>query len=286
MHLDRKSIFTALFIFIVAGAAAQSNSLNGFTADETNLYMMNKQVGQFENRFNMEEDQFGKLLQLNDKNYRNNDMRKKILPGLFDKENPRTSGNLQKYFIEDVTKKDKPVYLDFHDQDWYGEVSATFTNGKGQDVNIILYLTLEKAGKGSKWILSNAYYNMFPSLFPKNDSTIQQELFLHPMSHELDFMNLHKALEDQQNIQYYASQYYQPDYLTLFFYQMKTGQLKFKQINSVKFHFFQIENWYFELSYFNRNSTNSGWLISNLQYVNDDQKTELIKTYRICTSKN
>jgi len=105
------------------------------------------------------------------------------------------------------------------------------------------------------------------------------------MSHELDFMNLHKALEDQKNIQYYGSQNYQPDYLTLFFYQMKTGQLTFKEINSVKFHFFQIDNWYFELSYFNRNESNSGWLISNLQYIDEKQKKELINTYRICASK-
>ena len=62
------------------------------------------------------------------------------------------------------------------------------------------------------------------------------------MSHELDFMNLHKALERPERIQYYASTEYQPDFLTLFFYQTKIGQLKFKQINDVKFHFFQIPN--------------------------------------------
>ena len=286
MFINLKYFITALSLFIsVNQLFAQSNSMNNYSADETNLYLMNKQVGQFENRFNMEEDQYGKLLPTDDKKYHNNDLRKKVLPGLFDKENPRTSGNLQEYFIADVTNPENPVYLDFHDNNWYGEVSTTFTSN-GKDVNIILYLTLEKANKGSKWILSNAYYNVFPSLFQTSDSLLQSELFLHPMSHELDFMNLHKALEDQKNIQYYASQNYRPDYLTLFFYQMKTGQLKFKQINSVKFHFFQIKNWYFELSWFNRNDSNSGWLISNLQYVTEDEKNELIKTYRICTVKN
>jgi len=60
------------------------------------------------------------------------------------------------------------------------------------------------------------------------------------------------------------------------------GQLKFKEINSVKFHFFQVKNWYFELSYFNRNDTNSGWLISNLKFVNDEEKKELIKSFKLC----
>jgi hypothetical protein len=114
------------------------------------------------------------------------------------------------------------------------------------------------------------------------DSIEQKQLFLHPQSHELDFMNMHKALEDPGHIEYYASDDYRPDFLTLFFYQMKTGKLKFKEINSVKFHFFQIKNWYFELSWFNRNNENSGWLISNLKYVDDKTKKELIKSYRLC----
>lgn len=285
MYLIKKYFLATLFLLFSTGLLAQSGSLNSFSNDESVLYMMNKQVGQFVKRFNMEEDQFGKVLPTNDKNYHNAALRKSMLPGLFDKENPRTAGSLQQYFITDVTNDKKPVFLNFLDENWFAEVSATFITSKGEEVNIVLYLTLEKANKGSKWILSNAYYNMFPSLFPKSDSVLEQQLFLHPMSHELDFMNLHKALEDQKNIQYYASQNYQPDYLTLFFYQMKTGQLTFKEINSVKFHFFQIDNWYFELSYFNRNENNSGWLISNLQYIDEKQKKELINTYRICASK-
>jgi hypothetical protein len=160
-------------------------------------------------------------------------------------------------------------------------VSATFT-ANGQEVNIILFLTLEKENLGSKWIISNVYYSYFPHLFPHTDDSIHQLYFLHPQSHELDFMNLHKALDDPAHIQLYASDDYRPDYLTLFFYQMKTGQLKFKHIDSVKFHFFQIKNWYFELSYFNRNDTNSGWLISNLKFVNDEEKKELIKSFKLC----
>lgn len=263
---------------------AQSGSYNGFTEDETVLYTMNKQVGQFVKRFNMEEDQYGKDLLKTDKRYHNDKLRTEILPGMFDKYNPRTSGTLKTYFVNDVTKEDNPVYLDFLDKNWFAEVSATFT-ANGDEVNIILYLTLEEENLGSKWIISNVWYSYFPRLFPTPDSTDQSRYFLHPMSHELDFMNLHKALERPERIQYYASNEYRPDFLTLFFYQTKIGQLKFKQINDVKFHFFQIPNWYFELTYFNRNDTNSGWLISNLKYINDEEKKELIKNYNLCYSK-
>ncbi|MCF6169674.1 MAG: hypothetical protein L3J66_01680 [Bacteroidales bacterium] len=270
------------FLFSGLFAQAQNNSYNNFSDDETVLYRMNKQVGQFVKRFNLEEDQYGKTLPKTDKKYHSNKLRKKMLPGLFDEYNPRTSGELQKFFVDDVTNGKHPVFLDFHDKNWYAELSVTFLAG-GDEVNIILYLTLEEENLGSKWIISNVYYSYFPILFPKIDSIEHKNHFLHPQSHELDFMNLHKALEDPAHIEYYASGDYRPDFLTLFFYQMKTGQLIYKEINSVKFHFFQIPNWYFELSWFNRNDNNSGWLISNLKYIDNKTKKELIKSYRLCT---
>lgn len=275
--------FAALLIMLLNGAHAQHNSLMGFSEDETILYTMNKQVGQFVKRFNMEEDEFGNLLPAGDPRYHNNDLRMQLLPGMFDKYNPRTAGKLRQYFIEDVAGEDSAVFLNFLDRDWYAEVSTTFM-ADGAEVNIILYLTLEKEHLGSKWILSNVWYSYFPSLFPVVDSAEQAKYFLHPMSHELDFMNLHKALDRPDRIQLYASKNYTPDFLTLFFHQVKTGDLRFKQINAVKFHFFQIPGWYFELSYFNRSDTNSGWLISNLKYVNGEEKKELIKTYQLCAS--
>lgn len=280
----QKIISLSLLLLSIIALNAQSGSYNGFSDDETILYTMNKQVGQFVKRFNMEEDQFGKDLAKTDKRYHNTELRENLLPGMFDKYNPRTAGTLKTYFIDDVTKKEDPVYLNFLDKNWYAEVSATFT-ANGDDVNIILYLTLQEENLGSKWIISNVWYSYFPRLFPTIDSAEQAKYFLHPLSHELDFMNLHKALERPEQIQYYASNDYRPDFLTLFFYQTKIGQLKFKQINDVKFHFFQIPDWYFELSYFNRNNTNSGWLISNLKYISDTEKKELIKTYNLCTSK-
>jgi hypothetical protein len=284
MNHFRNFLTTSLLVLTVISLVAQTGTYNGFTQDETVLYTMNKQVGQFVKRFNMEEDQYGKSLSKTDKRYHNNKMRSELLPGMFDKYNPRTSGTLKTYFIDDVTNDKNPVFINFLDKNWFAEVSATFTS-HGEDVNIILYLTLEEENLGSKWIISNVWYSYFPRLFPTPDSADHAKYFLHPLSHEVDFMNLHKALERPERIQYYASDNYRPDFLTLFFYQTKTGELKFKQINDVKFHFFQIPHWYFELSYFNRNDTNSGWLISNLKYVNDKEKKKLIKNYTICSSE-
>ena len=76
------------------------------------------------------------------------------------------------------------------------------------------------------------------------------------MSHELDFMNLRKAFADQDSVEQYIAKGFKPDFLTLFLYEIRRGKLKFQHVRDLKFHFFQIENWYFELSYFNRKGHN------------------------------
>ncbi len=263
---------------------AQTLAPSGRLGGEHNLYAMNKQVNQFVHRFNMEESLDGTPLKKSDKRYHNSALRKKLMPYLFDMQNPRTSGKLQQYFIADVANKQHPVFLNFLDKNWYAEVSATFEN-EGEPVHLILFLTVEKAGLGSKWIISNVYDNELHNLFPVENEAGHMKYFLHPQSHELDFMNLNKALDDPKHVEYYASTNYHPDYLTLFFYLVKTGKLKFENIDSVKFHFLQIPHWYFELSYFNRNTSNSGWLISNLKYVSSKEKSQLINFFRSCSTK-
>jgi len=67
--------------------------------------------------------------------------------------------------------------------------------------------------------------------------------------------------------------------LSLLIYEIKLGNLKFERSGLLKFHFFQIDGWYFEISYFNRPGYNSGWLISKLYKINQKEKEELIKFY-------
>ena len=96
------------------------------------------------------------------------------------------------------------------------------------------------------------------------------------MSHELEFMNLQRVFQDnRKNVASYTSRDFEPDPLSLFLYEVKKGNLLFKTIQKVKFHFFQIENWYFEISYVNRTGNNTGWLISSLEKVTEADKKKL-----------
>lgn len=269
---------TLLVIGLLWGSVSMAQTIGDFKMDETELYAMTKQMGQFMRRFNYEEDQFGYKLNPKDPKYRSNEMRRQSLPILFDQEKYGKQTDLQRYFIEDVTKGDS-TYMTFLGGRWYSEVSATFKY-YGQNVNILLILAVEQEGLGSKWVFTNIYFPDFNKMFPTGEMAEKEKHFLHPMSHELDFMNIYKAFQDPEVIEYYASKDYQPDYLTLFFYEIKKGNLVFQHVDGVKFHVFQIKDWYFEVSWFDRKGLNSGWLMSNVIYLPEKEKTNLIKFYQ------
>jgi hypothetical protein len=267
-----------LGVLVKLSEAQVYTNLGDVQTDEKAFYTMTKQMSQFMSRFNYEEDQYGKKIHPDSPDYRNRMKRKTVLPLLFDMENPRTNGSLRDFFISDLTLADSN-YFEFLGGKWYSEVSATFKmNGKSVDISMIF--AIEQENLGSKWVLTNVFFSDFNKLFPKGDIAEQQKHFLHPMSHELDFMNIHKVFKTPECIEYYASNTYSPDYLSMFFYEIKKGNLVFEKINSEKFHVFQIDNWYFEVSWFNRDGLNTGWLISNLIFLKDNEKEELLKFYQ------
>lgn len=266
-----KLIFLILILAPLCSVQAQ---LVDDMEDESRLYAQTKQVNQFFRRFNGEEDEQGERYYPKDKLYRSAKLRKKYLGILFDAGNSGISNELKTQFAKDVL--DKPTILNFHGGNWFSEVHTIFTmNGKDQPVT--LFMELEKDHLGSKWVISRVHADMLEPYFSRDTTKVGR--FLHPLSHELDFMNLRKAFLNPDSVSQFATKRFEPDHLTVFLYEIKKGNLKFKTIREVKFHFFQIDGWYFELSQFNRPGYNTGWLISNLVQVNNENEKTLLKRY-------
>lgn len=244
--------------------------------DESRLYAENKQVNQFFRRFNGEEDEKGERYYPKDRQYRNERLRRKYIGILFDASNAGINPDLKVQFAKDVLNKEKPVILNFHGGSWFSEVHTLFTMN-GKDIPVTLFMELEKHHQGTRWVISRVYADLFKSVFGRD--TIKVGKFLHPLSHELDFMNLRKAFSKTDSVSQYTLKKFVPDHLSVFLYEVKKGNLKFKTVEEVKFHFFQIDGWYFELSEFNRSGYNTGWLISNLVKIKNEAEKNLLRKY-------
>ncbi len=257
-------------MFLFAGTCF--GQVSEYLGDETDLYAATKQVNQFLRRFNGEEDSRGRRYLPNNKNYRNPTLRSKYIKILFDNKQKDIPSDLKKQFLANVNDQGSPKYLDLHGGSWFAAVSTTFSY-EGKEEKLKLFLRLQEEPVGSKWVIYKAYFEPYKEYFAID--TADRDKFIHPMSHELDFMNLRKIFDKPEITVAYTNEGFHPDYLSLMLYEIRQDKLKFKTVNQVKFHFFQLDQWYFELSEFNRSGSNSGWLISNLLNVSDHQKDQL-----------
>jgi hypothetical protein len=270
---------TIIFVFLLLSSSLKAQvvdhqAMDGqqMESDVKSFYAETKQVGQFIRRFNSEEDISGKKLAYNDPGYHDPEKRKKFIYGLFDNQDLSMAEPLKKAFINDVTSADNPKLLDFHGDDWFGETYIKFKRGK-QETFVTLFMELVKENLGSKWVISDVYYSPFEDLYERDEDSPSR--FLHPLSHELDFMNLDKVFKSGIHTGDYFYQEYEVDKLSVFLYELHNNTLKFQYVSGVKFHFFQIDGWYFEIAEFNRPGMNRGWLISNLIKLEDGQKQSL-----------
>ncbi len=269
-----KLSYSIFILFIICTLVPDNRIYGQYLGDESDLYAETKQVNQFFKRFNCEEYVDGKSMPETDSLYHHPKLRKNYLERVFDNYNLSIKHEVKRSFIKDVLNEEQPVFLKFHSGDWFAEVKARF-RFKGRRVEGTLFMVLQEEPVGSKWVFKSVYFPFFDHQLRFDHSL--EDPFLHPLSHELDFMNLIKAFPNKEDIQKYAHKNFRPDHLSLFIYEIKNDNLNFEMVSDVKFHFFQVENWYFTLEEFNRSGDNSGWLIADLVKLEADGKNVLLQ---------
>lgn len=270
------SLIFAFFIASIFFVSGQGIGGPGTIKDDGRFAASTKQVNQFFRRFNAEESPTdgNKRFYPGDSLYHNKALREGFLKVLFDNQTSSISPDLKDQFQKNVLSDQYPQYLNFHREGWMAEVQADFIF-KGKRETATLILKLQPEGLGYEWVIDKVSFPPFKDLFnkPVGDS----KDFLHPLSHELGFMNLRRAFQDSKMPEAFTKSSFEPDYLTLFLYEMKQNNIRFETVKDVKFHFFQIEGWYFEVNQFNRPGFNTGWLISNLVKLSPGDKETILK---------
>lgn len=267
-------IITLVFLFISLSYPIKTQVIGNYMEDESKLYAETKQVNQFFRRFNNEEGPDGIRYSVRSDEYRNADTRQTYLSILFDLENSSLDKNLRNEFIAVVNNDTTPHFLDFHADGWFAEVKTKFLY-RGKPSYVTFYLELEQENLGYKWVLTNVFFDEYAQIL--EDEDLNQNKFLHPMSHELDFMNFIRVFGDKNTIEEYTRKGFSADYLSVFIYEFKQGLFEYQTVMNLKFHFFQVPGYYFELEKFNRSGYNTGWLISRLTPITEEEKAVLMK---------
>lgn len=265
-----------LLLFQISSFAQNDPKYVNDPVTETQLRAQTKQLNQFMRRFNGEENRKGKRLYKGAKGYRSASLRTNYINNLFDNSNFTITPAAKDKFLKHVIGS-KPQFLDTHNGHWFAEIKSSFAY-QGTTQELTIFLKFEAKGKGWHWVISSIYFKPYLSMFAR--PTLKGGEILHPMSHEIDFMPLNKVFQKPQNIVGYTPKDFKPDFLSIFAYDVKSKRLKFKSVNQVKYHFFQVDDYYFQISEFIRDGLNTGWLISNLVEIPEKEKEQFIKLIR------
>jgi hypothetical protein len=241
-----------------------------------------KQVDEFMERFNNKDNTLIKNYK-KDGNDAKSFNRERMIKSLFDAQTKSWNFEEINSFIREVSSKS--LLLDFYDRDWYAKVNCSVTwKGSPQKAIIILKLQVN-SDSSSKWVISGVSAPFLSNTtFTELDAQKSKDksLSLNPVSHATDFMNLYKITENGENISNYFSPIEEQNKETKIFMQQCILQnLKIKNVANISYHFLQLNNWIFEVKQLNRQTKNSGWLITKLIKVNTQEKN----LYRLNTLK-
>lgn len=226
----RTLLLTFLFSFTFPFVSSSQSYFSGPIKEDL-LKGRVKQVEEFMARFNYEEDWEGKKV----KQHADTILRSKYLHTLFDYSRFRQrNGNLTplaELFIRDVIRYGYMIH--YTDTSWISQVKCrAMVDGKKAKITLYFH-TQQVAPYEYKWKISRVES---PSLaiIPESIS----RLCLSPIEHEIGFTGI---------------------------LSLSLENLKFTEIDDVRYHFFNIPGYAFTIERIERkNSYNTGWLITNL----------------------
>ncbi|MFM9027080.1 MAG: hypothetical protein ACKOQ6_03700 [Bacteroidota bacterium] len=194
-------------------------------------------------------------------------------------------------FIERFAS-DTSNHLNFEQSNWFAVLHSKVIY-KSKRLNLDLVMIVEPVfnpqtkSLGYKWSL----YSANARFFPKSDSAKAvvdtgkskpmigaDGQFLHPMSHAINFMNIFDVFKKGVIRKYFARKARSPE-LNSLARMVDQGAISFLQVDSISYCLAQLPGWIVEVDYYDRESGNSGWLISGLIKADADFKRRYLSRY-------
>ncbi len=165
------------------------------------------------------------------------------------------------------------VRINYSDPDWFAKTTCVSTF-KGKEIKFDIYLVVEPRGKDMfKWVIADVKGDIF-NLKPSRES---EKIMLLPNEHESNFMRLNSITSEKDDyITLYSSQTSVVDRLTVFNTLIYYGFLNIEYVSDIEYTFLQVPGYAFTIKEFERESTNSGWLIESWQQMNANDKKQIL----------
>lgn len=212
--------------------------------------------------------------------------RSELIVSLFNKQNSKFNPDEIKKFIYQVTDSVSPAFLNYRDKEWYAEIKCKVNyNKKASNLTLILKVIKSK-NNGYSWDIVSAKADFLKFQPIKSDSSILNKMknvneslltknasyFLSPVSHGIEFTNLDNIFINNTKFTNYIYPGPRSFELVKLEEMILKSKIIFVQIETIRYHLLQINDWVLVLNQFNRKDMNSGWLINELIRVKNPEK--------------
>ncbi len=263
-----KCLFFISFFICQHRLFSQVYSNNDRANDKHFIYEV-KEIDEFFERFN---DAPGSFLRgvYKARHIKFNIGRQQLIRSLFNSENKSLDSVMINQFISEVTKKKKPIYLDFYGGNWYAELSCKFKyNSSTIIIPIIMKIEMNQ-NKGSKWMIVAVGSSTLKSKIDVTEMAQSKTKtnIISPTSHGTNFVSLKRAFEDKENLSsYFEAFYFKRSHMLELYNAVLSREIEFLNVVKIKYHFLLADKWIFTVENFSREELNSGWLINHMQAV-------------------
>ncbi len=239
------------------------------------MIMQVKQFNQFLERFNYERLYDNIKL---DSLFKSQYNRAKAIDLLFNQQDTRIESTdyekLKNEFIKRVI--DNNTKINRHLENIYIQALCNVKlNSKPAEIFLILKKEISP-DSASSWVIVGASGDCI-SVKPSKDNKTS---FIPPNSNETNFIKLNSVFNDKNNISSYTSDF-KADELSILYYNISKGNISFEHVKQLTYFVFSVEKWVFSVKEFNRSTTNSGWLIENLERLNESKSDYLKRVLNV-----
>jgi hypothetical protein len=168
------------------------------------------------------------------------------------------------------------LFIETYSELVFAELNCRVTT-KGKN-SVVSVLARQEVDHGLKWSLVSAH----PGLSPKGNEAGRegqyvspatqsgQPDYIPPLSNETNFIVLKKILASGNNLQIYTAKHHNPERINEFYSAIGTGEIRFNYVEAITYYLFDIPGWVMVVRNYQRDTANSGWLISELMRMEGD----------------
>lgn len=262
-------------MIIGINAATAQEKIHSIKSLPRNYLIKVKQFSEFIDRFNFQKDFLNQYI---GPEFESIITRKDYIMLLINHEDKRLDPEVEDdtyrilidIFIREVCSDS--IYVDRLSENIYAELTCQINiNGKDEELDLLLR---QESDNGLKWAVISVDQSFnsgreYQYIKPGNTNNDKSKKYIPPFSNETNFIDLKMLFNDHNNLDNLSSRDCVKDNLTGFYDMIRKGSLKYQHVKSIHYHILDIPGWILVISNFQRNSDNSGWLISDLEMSDD-----------------